>query len=259
MAMTVVSSPVSAGTDLSPHRAVYDLERMKRPGGSDFSRIGGRMVYNLDVTCEGMTYNHRLLMDLVTAQGAQIRSEAILSFYETRDGKSFRFQVREKLNENVVVELEGRATRDATGKTATLTYDKRKGGDGDKLVVLPPGVLFPLQHTADLIRAAVRGEITHNAKTFDGDELSLADSFISSAPPDRTSADVVPAEMASMKSWLTRVAFYKAEGGDAVPYYETQMQFWENGLSGDFTMEAESLSVLARLSEVELFDRPTCD
>ncbi|WP_417513374.1 EipB family protein [Minwuia sp.] len=254
-----LSFPAFAGLDLTPHRAVYDMERLKRDNGSAFAQVGGRMVYHYDRTCEGTTYNHRMLLDLVSAQGAPIRSETILSFYETADGLNLRFQIRELLNDTPVVELEGRVTRPSLTETAVVSYAKREGAEGEPTLTLPGRVLFPLQHTDDLIRAALDGDITHNVKTFDGDELSLVDSFIQPATAGRRDDSVVPEAMAGMKSWLTRVSFFRTDNTDGAPYYETQMRFWENGLSGDFTMETDDLAVVARLREVQLYSKPDCD
>ncbi len=257
-AILMISAPAQAGYELVPHQALYDLERLKRDRPSSFSRVGGRMVYNVDRTCDGLTYNHRLLMDLVSAQGAKLRSETILSFFEKTDGSMLQFSIKEKLNDRVLVELVGRAVRDDTSKTAKVTYSKREGKEEDALIALPARVMFPLQHTEELINAAIGGAITHNARTFDGDEISLADSFIRPAKQLGEDKGVIPEDMQGMKSWLTRVSFYKSEGGDSLPYYETQMRFWENGLSGSFTMESDDLAIRARLKKVELFEKPDC-
>ncbi|WP_416897413.1 MAG: EipB family protein [Minwuia sp.] len=258
LTIVFLALPAHAGLDLRPHRAVYDMERLKRDNGSAFAQVGGRMVYHYDRTCEGTTYNHRMLLDLISAQGNAIRSETILSFYETADGKVLRFQVRELVNETPIVELEGKAVRASAAEPATITYSKREGAKGDPIEALPGNVLFPLQHTDDLIRAALDGAITHNARTFDGDELSQVDSFIQPAKSGGTEDAVLPESMAGMKSWITRVSFFKLDARDSAPFYETQMRFWENGLSGDFTMETDDLAVVARLKEVELYDQPVC-
>jgi hypothetical protein len=216
------------------------------------------MVYHYDRTCDGATYNHRMLLDLVSAQGNALRSETVLSLYEAGDGTMMRFHVRELVNGNVATELQGKVERPAVGQPAKVVYETRSGAEGDAPVVLPANVLFPLQHTDDLILAALAGAVTHNARTFDGDALAQVDSFI--RPTESGSAgDLLPREMEGMKSWITRVSFFRAGSGDAAPYYETQLQFWENGLTGDFTMETDDLAIQARLSEVEFYDKPVCD
>lgn len=249
----------SAAPDLTPHRAVYDMGYLKRATDSAFVQVDGRMVYSYDLTCEGATYNHRMLLDLVSKQGPTIRSETELSFYETRDGLTMRFHVREMLNSQLISELEGTVSRASLDDPATVSYSKREGAKGDAPVSLPPRVMFPLQHTHDLIAAAMEGQVIHNAATFDGDEVSLADSFIQPARGVVREEAVVPKAMAGMKSWITRVGFYRPESEESVPYYETQMRFWENGLSGDFTMESDDLGVLAKLNKVELFEKPVCN
>lgn len=259
LAALILPISASAAPDLTPHSAVYDMGYLKRATDSAFSQVDGRMVYRYDLTCDGATYNHRMVLDLVSKQGQTIRSETELSFYETRDGLQMRFHVKEKLNNRILSELEGTVSRESLDAPAVVSYSTREGAEGEPPASLPPRVMFPLQHTHDLIAAAMDGQVIHNAATFDGDEVSLADSFIQPARGVVREEAVVPKSMAGMKSWITRVGFYKPDSEEAVPYYETQMRFWENGLSGDFTMESDDLGVLAKLNQVELFDKPVCN
>jgi hypothetical protein len=259
LAALLVPASVQALGELSPHRAVYDMGLLKRAIDTPFAQVDGRMVYHYDRTCHGATYNHRMLLVLVSKQGREVRSETFLSFFESTDGRAMRFEVRELLNDNVIVELQGtvkRASREAAG---TVTYEKREGAETEPLAELPAGALFPMQHTDALIAAAIDGSIIHNASTFDGDEISLVDSFIQPSVKAGREDTIVPKSMIGMKSWISRISFFKPDSDEAVPFYETQMRFWENGLSGDFTMESEDFGVLAKLKEVELFDRPVCD
>lgn len=248
-----------AAAELAPHRAVYDMGFLKRATDTPFAQVDGRMVYHYDRTCEGATYNHRMLLILVSKQGREVRSETFLSFYETVDGRSMRFDIRELLNDAVIVELQGTVQRASADAAGTVTYQKREGAEAEALVDVPAGALFPMQHTDALIAAAMAGSIIHNARTFDGDEISLVDSFIQPSVKAGREDAVVPQSMDGMKSWISRISFFKPDSEESVPFYETQMRFWENGLSGDFTMESEDFGVLAKLKEVELFDRPICN
>lgn len=215
------------------------------------------MVYHYDRTCEGVTYNHRMLLDLVTAQGQELQTETVLSFFETPDGLNMRFQVREIFDGVEATALEGRVKRPSVDAPGTITFSRREGIDGEALEELPAGVLFPLQHTRALIQAAAAGDVTHHARTFDGDELSIVDTFI--RPYKGEWEKAVPDSMDGQRVWTSRVSFYKPDSAEAAPYYETQMRFWENGLSGDFTMETDDLAVQAHLTEVELYENPVCE
>lgn len=250
---------VAQAAELVPHRAVYDMGFLKRARDTPYVQVDGRMVYHYDRTCVGATYNHRMLLVLVSKQGQEIRSETFLSFFETSDGHSMQFEIRELLNDTVIVHLQGTVKRPSVGEAGAVTYEKREGSESEKLSELPAGALFPMQHTDALISAAINGAVIHNASTFDGDEISLVDSFIQPSQEPGREAAVVPAGMKDMKSWISRISFFKPEAEEPVPFYETQMRFWENGLSGDFTMESEDFGVLAKLKEVELFEAPSCD
>ncbi|MEC9346154.1 MAG: DUF1849 family protein [Pseudomonadota bacterium] len=248
--------PATAGAGFSPHRAVYDLQRLPGSDSTAFAQVSGRMVYQYDETCEGMTYSHRMLLNLVTQQGESITSETVVSFFETLDGKTLRFSVRES-NEGIVTSVrEGSVRRTAPSVPADITFDRLEGGGEDTISKLPAGVMFPIGHSVDLTRAAEAGQAAHHATTFDGDSLSVVDSFIRS---DTGSVEkAVPAEMKGMKAWIARVAFYHPDSPDSAPYYETQMRLFANGLSGDFTMETGDLKAIARLVEVELHEKPSC-
>ncbi len=172
---------------------------------------------------------------LVSKQGQEIRSETFLSFFETADGHSMQFEIRELLNESPIVQLQGTVKRSSVGQPGTVTYEKRDGIEAEKLAGACRRTVS-MQHTDALISAAIEGSVIHNASTFDGDEVSLVDSFIQPSTDPGREAAVVPKGMAGMKSWISRISFFKPDAEEPVPFYETQMRFWENGLSGDFTM-----------------------
>lgn len=251
-------APVANAQSFVPHRALYDLEVLERDKPATFTQVTGRMVYEFDETCDGLIYSHRMLMNLVSQRGDAIRSEAVVSFLESKDGRSLRFSVRESYNGRVASHREGTATRNAVGEIASVTYSRNDGDGADEVPeTLPKGALFPLGHSIDMVRAARDGEIVHNARTFDGDSISFVDTFIGR---DRGERDgVIPESMNDTEAWMMRVAFYKPDAIDSAPYYESQMRMYANGLSGSFTLETDDLSALARLNQVELRERPVCD
>ncbi|MDF1721934.1 MAG: DUF1849 family protein [Minwuia sp.] len=251
------AAPVLA-QNFTPHRAIYDLDVMDKPKATTFSQVDGRMVYEFDATCDGLIYSHRMLMNLVTQQGQTIRSEAVVSFLESKDGRSMRFSVRESYNGQVTSHREGTVKRSAIGELATVTFSRNEGEDKDTAPdTLPRGTLFPLGHSLDMVRAATAGEIFHNARTFDGDDVSYVDTFISADRGDRET--ILPEAMKQTEAWIMRVAFYRPDAIDSAPYYESQMRMFANGVSGSFTLETDNLSAIARLSEVELREKPICD
>ncbi len=257
IALTGFAAPVLA-QGFTPHRAVYDLDVMDKPKATTFSQVDGRMVYEFDMTCERLLYSHRMLMNLVTQQGQSIRSEAVVSFLESRDGRDMRFSVRESYNGLVTSHREGTVKRGAIDAPATVTYSRNEGEEKDTAPdSLPRGTLFPLGHSIDMVRAAVAGEIFHNARTFDGDDVSFVDTFISKDKGAREES--LPEVMQETPAWIMRVAFYRPEAIDSAPYYESQMRMFANGVSGSFTMETDNLSAIARLTELELRERPVCD
>lgn len=239
-----------------PHRAVYELDRIDEDPKQAFSDISGRMVYEYDKTCDGVAYSHRLVMNLVTQEGMAFVSETVVSFFESSDRRTMRFQVRESYDNQVISVQEGTVSRPSPDAPAKVTYTRYEGSDKKQVEELPSGTLFPLHHSVDLLKAAAAGKAMHHAVTFDGEELSLVDSFIQ--PDSGKWEKAVPKVMEGMKAWITHVSFFDPDKPDAAPYYESRMRVFENGLSGDFTMETEDLSAIARLTKVELFDPGEC-
>ena len=257
VAAPTLTSPAMA-QDFVPHRAVYELDVLDRERPATFTQVTGRMVYEFDETCDGMIYSHRMLMNLVSQQGETVQSEAVVSFLESKDGRSLRFSVRESYNGRMSAHREGTARRNEVGQVASVTYTRNEGDDADTLPeTLPKGVLFPLGHSVDMVRAAQAGQVVHNARTFDGDSISFVDTFIGRDHGKRE--PVIPESMKDTAAWIMRVAFYKPDAIDSAPYYESQMRMFANGLSGSFTLETEDLSAIARLSQVELREPPVCD
>ena len=147
----VLSAPVPAesATVLAPHRAVYDLKLARSTGKRSVEMVRGRILYDFTGSaCEGYALQFRQVSEINSGEGKVALSDLQATTWEEGDGKSFRFNSQNRVNERVVDSVEGNAGRGGAGVAVTLSKPKQKNFDVDAKVA------FPTEHMRRIIEAA---------------------------------------------------------------------------------------------------------
>ena len=134
---TVLALPLQAA-DMAPYRAAYTL---KFDGGTSGGIVdaSGAMTAEWRQTCDGWSVEQRIRMDLINGDGEALVTDTGYTSWESRDGLTFRFNVRTLRNEELTEEFGGDAKLNSRGRTGTARFtipDKRT-------MKLPAGTLFP--------------------------------------------------------------------------------------------------------------------
>jgi hypothetical protein len=92
-----------------PHRAAYDL-RLAPGGARDFADVSGELAFEWADSCDGWSVTQRSRMTFEYRTGTVLELGWSLTSWESKDGKSYRFQLRNYENGEVVEEYRGEAT-----------------------------------------------------------------------------------------------------------------------------------------------------
>lgn len=249
------ADPVS----LAAHRALYKLT-MDSSHGGDVTAASGTMAYEITDVCDGWATRQRLAMTLTNRDGQDIESVSDYATWESKDGLSMRFRMRQTTDTAVTDQVEGTAKLDSVGGPGSISYTV----PNEKTLPIPAGTAFPMVHTATIIAAAEAGKRFIALPIFDGTgDKGVQDSSVAIANWNPPSAAPYPA-LAELPSGRVRVAFFdrthSASSKEKVagsPDYEVGMKYWSNGVADDLQMDFSDFVMRGKLSEFTLVE-PHC-
>jgi len=249
----------AAEANLASHRAAYSLS-LGAAKITGVSAIDGAMSVDWQETCDGWTMAQRMRFRVFDADGESMDNDITFSSWEARDGLSYRFTMRTLRNGEVADELRGRATLAGAGKGGKAVFTEPE----NEVLELPPGTMFPTEHTLQLIDRMKQGERNFTRMVFDGATVdgAMDVNAVMGAPlaPDAGNADKrIAGELLTSQSWRVRLAFFRTDDQRGTePEYETSMRLFANGVGLDFLFDYHEFSIKARLERLEAVPRPQC-
>ncbi|MGQ0663251.1 MAG: EipB family protein [Pseudomonadota bacterium] len=256
LAVGAVGLPSAA--EMASHRAAYTLSLGSAKSNSGVGAIDGGMYLDLQELCDGWTLNQRMRFFLFDDEGGKVDTDISFSSWEARDGLSYRFSLRSTRAGEVNEELRGRARIEGPGKSGKAVFTVPAG----ESIELPPGAMFPTDHTILLLRRADASDRQVSRIVFDGVTLDGAlevNAVIGPRqPPEPAAAKPNIAAIANRPSWSVRMAFFKIGDHNTAPEYETGMRLLDNGIGGEFLFEYDSFSIRATLDRLEALPKPDC-
>jgi hypothetical protein len=246
------AASIAAAAEIAPHRASYTLSLGGSKSSSGVVAITGAMFIEWQEVCDGWTINQRMRFQMSDTDGERTDNDISFSSWEAKDGLSYRFTMRSSRDGEVTETLRGRA--ELGGKAA---FNEPAGVE----LELPPGTLFPSEHTLVLIRAAEGGEKTFSKLVFDGatqDGAMEVNAVIGNVLGQLGTLPRISAEVGNRKAWRVRMAFFKTDGKSSEPEYETSLGLQDNGVGRDYTFEYPEFTIKSRLYLLEALPKPRC-
>lgn len=239
-----------------PHRAAYEL-RLAPGGARDFADISGELAFEWADSCDGWSVTQRSRMIFEYSTGAVLELGWSLTSWESKDGMSYRFQLRNYEDGQLTEEYRGEASLEADG-TGTARYTKPEAME----LALPEGTLFPTAHSLKLIDAAMAGEQSLWAVLFDGTSETDAyevNALITPRSDTGMASDAIdPALIEGLRAWRVDLAFYDAASQESEPTHEQTVWMYENGIVERMSLDYGDFEVLGVLNRFELLPEPTC-
>jgi hypothetical protein len=240
---------------LVSHRALYTLSVARLDPRNYRNGIAGGLSLEFVHACDGYVLNQRFVIETSTEDGT-ILNNMVLNSWESLDGQSFRFKMKDEVNGDVEQELNGEAKlNNRTGGNVNFSLPK----DAD--LALPPTTLFPTEHTVRLLALARTGGNWLQASVYDGassEAYSEVGGFIGSELPVEAGTNPVLLPLKGQRSWRIRLAYFTSDKAQDTPDYEIAYRLYENGVADDIVFDYGDYAIRATLKLLELKPRDAC-
>ncbi len=255
------ATPVLAAerVPMAAHRALYNLT-LETVRGGDVGAATGTMAYEVTDACDGWASRQRLSMTLTNRDGQDIQLVSDYATWESKDGLSMRFRMRQTTDTAITEQVEGSATLQADGQGGSVHYTVPE----EKDVRLPAATLFPMRHTEAIIAGAQDGKKFINVPIFDGTgDHGAQDSFVVMSNWGPTVKSEFP-DLAKLESGKVHVSFFDRTAKPSpdklagVPDYEVGMTYFANGVADDLHMDFTDFVMSGHLGEFTLTPPPHC-
>lgn len=249
---------------LAPHRAVYDMALDRTKSSDGISEVRGRMVFEFGGSaCEGYTLNIRLVTEMTNQEGDSAVTDLRSSTWEEGRGEQFRFNSTQYRDEKITEASSGNASKEPAG----LVVDLKK--PDEEQLHYKGAILFPTQHSKQVLEAALKGRRIVQARIFDGSEkgrrLYATTAFIGNMRPpgtDKKPLNHIPNDekLDELKSWPVTISYFDGTAeGEAVPDYEMSFRLFSNGVSRDIKIDYGEFAVRGELTSLEFFKQTKCE
>jgi len=265
-ACVALTGPASAETTpvMAGHRAVYDLKLASSRGRRALESVRGRILYDFSGSaCEGYALQFRQVSEINNGEGKVVLSDLRATTWEDGEGKSFRFNSENRVDQRVVDTVDGNATRESSDISVKLTKPKQKTLDLDVKIA------FPTEHMRRIIEAAQAGKTLLELPVYDGSEsgekvFNTLTVIGREIPPNEKKPDDAAADktaLAGLKRWPVNISYFEqaaAKGGEQMPVYGIGFELYENGISRALMLDYGDFVVAGVMSLLELKDTPAC-
>ena len=253
-----------AASQMVPHRAVYEMTLEDVRSGSGISAIDGRMVFEFTGSaCDGYSLNMRMVTQMTDSQGLTNLTDLRSSTWEQGNGKKFRFQSAQYLNDKLGDVTMGRAERAAPKEAVTVKLSQPSRAELD----ISGPILFPTQHSLKLIEKAIEGKTVFQAKIYDGSEKGRkvyeTTAFIGTevkpgAEATRIEKAAKDKRLGEIPSWPVSIGYFELTDGDLTPSYQIDFRLYENGVSRELLIDYGEFTIHGTLSSLEYLKAKTC-
>jgi|SRR6185369_16658998 hypothetical protein len=260
VAASAASAPRTG--ELLPHRASYLLSLGRNLSGSDVVNVQGVMAYEFADACDGWTTTQKARLKFFYDDGRTDEVGWNLNSWESKDGKRYRFFMRNFDGDNVTSEYKGEAEMPAPGQAGVVRFET----PAQKQLALPRGTLFPTAHSLALFRHLAAGDPTFLATVFDGSDdkgpMEISAALAGSSKPAAEQAKLSPL-LAAGPVYRLSLAFFAPQGeattGDeATPQQEQSISVYANGVIDRLGLDYGSFTVDAVLKKLEGLPAPGC-
>ena len=251
-AVLAVGAAAPPPPQLVSYRAVYDVS-LEHTTGSVLA-AHGRLAAEFRDTCDGWSTQQRLITDLTNSQGAPNRNDFIVTAWESKDGRTMRFDVNFSTNGKSVERERGAATIGPDGSgSVTLAQGK------PTKFPLPRGTQFPTAQVLSVLRSARAGNAWFKHIVFEGGsktDVNFATAAIGTRlGPTQTASDRAADRGELLKSaagWPVLLSYYPLSTRAELPDYEVATHLFDNGVSGSMAFIYPGYTLRVTLVRLEL-------
>lgn len=236
---------------LASYRAVYEVTLEHTSGG--VLAAHGRMAVEFRDTCDGWTTSQRLIADMTDSQGAASRTDFFVTAWESKDGRTMRFDISNSHDGKTLSRQRGSAELAADGSG----HVELAAGRPAKFS-LPRGTEFPTAQILSVLRVAQNGSGSVKHLVFQGGDRTDLD-FSTAVVGKRVVAPSIAADLAADRrglvkntpAWPVLISYYPVSSRAETPDYEVATHLFANGVNGSMSLVYPDYTLRATLVRLE--------
>ncbi len=248
---------------LAPHQALYTLSLKSARSNVAINDASGQIIYNFDGNlCEGYTSDFHQVSQLEAAENRDITNNLRSTTWESGDGKSYRFRIETRTNDDDPSIVDGVAERDGGSIKVRLKQPAQK------TLTLSGDVVFPTEQIRRIIAAARDGKSLLELKVYDGSDggEKVYNTFtVIGRPIDPGAAaapDAAGAALQAQRRWPVTVSYYdsgkRPDAGEQTPVYAMSFELYENGVSRQLALDYNDFVISGAMSKYEAKTAKPC-
>jgi len=241
---------------LAPHQALYTLSLKSARSNVAINDASGQIIYNFDGNlCEGYTSDFHQVSELEAAENKDITNNLRSTTWESGDGKSYRFRIETRTNDDDPSIADGVAERDGDAIKVRLKQPV------EKTLTLPGDVVFPTEQVRRIIAAAREGKSLLELNVYDGSDggEKVYNTFtVIGRPIDAGAAaapDAAGAALQALRRWPVTVSYYdsgkRPDAGEQTPVYAMSFELYDNGVSRQLALDYNDFVISGAMSKYE--------
>jgi hypothetical protein len=173
--------------------------------------------------------------------------------WESKNAETLTFSLRERDNDGKEqVDDAGTAVHSGADGAGIITYST----PAHTRMALPPGTLFPMQHTEALLAAGRDGKKFIAPPLFDGTTADGAQATFVAILGNHGPTPNRFAALSGMPSSDVDIAFYPRKPGDQNPDFRTQMRYFENGVATNLVLDFGDFVMTGKLEHLTIPPSP---
>jgi hypothetical protein len=233
----------AAPVALTGQNAVYALS-LNRVRGHSVTGAAGRLRFDVLETCRAYTVSQTMTLLIRNQDGSLTRTVSEYDTWESKGGHHLSFMLRQTTDGKAEPASIGTATTGPKG--GSVAYIEPKG----RVLQLPPGTLFPMAHTREILQAAADGKAYIDPPLFDGTSRHGAEhTFVAilGQDPPRTSKFASISKLPAIK---VDIGFFRRKLEDDSPDFRTEMRYYSNGVARNVKLDFGAFVVSGKLARL---------
>ena len=254
-AQAQIASQPAPKIDVAPHRAVYAISLASAKSGSGVVAASGALAFEWGDGCDGWTVEQRYRLALTLAQPGTVEIVTSYATWESKDGLSYRFKVRKIRNGKPEGDISGQARLEGPGKKGRAEFTQ----PGKLAMDLPPGTIFPTEHTLVVLAQALADKTLVRRTVFDGATADGAAEVNALIGRKLVTGQPKAEAFMDRPGWHMRMAYFNlGKGKTDEPDYEIGLELQDNGIARALKLDYADFSIKGTLEKVELLPKPAC-
>ena len=239
---------------IEAHKAEYILSLYESTQSSGIYGIEGKSIYTIKEECSGWHTNEELIVNFQLQDSAKSQLISKWTTFETFSGKSYQFDMTEKINDQDTSNFLGFANISKNNQQAVYISDK------EYQIKLDAKIEFPIMQLKNIITAAKLNKKVYNSNLFLGSELQGTYNVVSAiiGPQTPKINNKFDSILVQDLYWPIYLAFYKPALELEKPEYTISAKLQENGVILEYIIDYGDFSIISSLKKISSVNKNKC-